>query len=61
MDKYELLQNKHIPLRFPIEKFRSAVEIATSVDPGMSAGRVGPDPSSALPLLVKMMTDGRTG
>ncbi|WP_280415065.1 hypothetical protein [Nocardia carnea] len=56
MDKHNLLQNKHIPLRFPIQKFRSAMEIATSVDPDMSAGRVGPDPSSALPLLVQMMT-----
>lgn len=55
MVRHNLLKGKDIPLRFPIQEFSNAVRIARSIDPGMESGRIGPDPSSALPILVQMM------
>lgn len=55
MDKHQLLKDKHLPVRFPIEKVDEAVHIARLADPEMAMGRVGPDPSSAMPILIELM------
>ncbi|MGQ5696205.1 RloB family protein [Rhodococcus erythropolis] len=55
MIKHKLLQGKHLPLRFPIDKVHSAMKVAEAVDPNLAQGRVGPDPSSAIPILVQLM------
>ena len=54
--KHGLVQNKHLLPKFPVEKYQQAVNLAVTVDPKMASGRVGPDPSSALPLLIGLMT-----
>ncbi|SOD61708.1 RloB-like protein [Streptomyces zhaozhouensis] len=53
--RHGLLDGKHIPPRFPIEGLDDAVARARRADPGMAQGRVGPDPSSAVPLLVRLV------
>lgn len=56
MAKHELLyKEKHLALRFPIENVDDAVHTARLADPEMAMGRVGPDPSTAMPLLVALM------
>lgn len=48
-------QDKHLSLRFPIANVDKAVLTAREADPKLCSLRVGPDPSSAMPLLVQMM------
>lgn len=55
MRKHDLLRGKNLSVRFPIEKVDEAMRIAEAVDPEMKSGRIGPDPSSAVPLLVRLM------
>ena len=58
MVKYGLLQGKHLPLKFPIDKLDTAMHRASLVDPDLAAGRIGPDPSSAFPVLVNLIREG---
>lgn len=56
MVEHELLvREKHLSPRFPFEKVDDAVDMAHAADPELCSGRVGPDPSSAMPVLVQMM------
>lgn len=50
-----LVTGKALSPRFPFDAVQSACKIARSVDPGMKPGRKGPNPSSALPILVDLM------
>lgn len=49
---------KHLDGHFPFDGVDRAVEYARSIDPEMAGGRVGPDPSSAMPLLVDLIRRG---
>lgn len=51
-----LLDGKHLTNRFPIASFSHAVNVAELADPDLQAGRVGPDPSTAMPILIALMT-----
>jgi hypothetical protein len=55
MRKHNLLEGKNLSLRFPIDKVDAAMRIAELVDPELNPGRVGPDPSSAVPVPVRLM------
>ncbi|MHA3946776.1 RloB family protein [Cellulomonas bogoriensis] len=53
--KLGLIKNKRLPPTFPIHQVHTACQIARQADPGLRAGRVGPDPSSAMPVLVDLL------
>ncbi|WP_330166644.1 RloB family protein [Brevibacterium sp. CCUG 69071] len=55
MATLKLTTGKRLPLRFPIDGVDDACRVARAADPAMQAGRVGPDPSSAMPILVDLM------
>lgn len=55
MEKLNLVKNKALTPDFPFGSVDFACDIARSIDPGMSPGRIGPDPSSAMPILVDLM------
>ena len=56
MDKHRLLtDNKAIHPQFPVAGVENAVRIARLADPALSPGRVGPDPSSSMPILVDLL------
>lgn len=50
-----LIKGKMLSPNFPFDAVQSACEIARSLDPDMRPGRIGPDPSSAVPILVELM------
>ncbi|WP_137724798.1 RloB domain-containing protein [Prescottella subtropica] len=50
-----LITKKMLAPSFPFHAVHGACEIARRADPGLEAGRIGPDPSSAMPLLVDLM------
>ncbi|MFJ3958188.1 RloB family protein [Arthrobacter sp. NPDC090010] len=50
-----LVKNKSLSSGFPFHAVHGACKVARTSDPGMEAGRVGPDPSSAMPILVDLM------
>lgn len=50
-----LVKGKHLTPTFPIHKVHDAYAAARQADPKMSAGRRGPEPSSAMPLLVDLL------
>jgi hypothetical protein len=50
-----LVTKKTLALTFPFHAVHKACEIARRADPDLKAGRVGPDPSSAMPILVDLM------
>jgi hypothetical protein len=50
-----LVKGKVLSPKFPFTAVLSACKIARSVDPEMSPGRKGPNPSSAMPILVDLM------
>ncbi|KAB1640983.1 RloB family protein [Gulosibacter chungangensis] len=54
--KHEVVTKKHLPLNFPIHAYLEAYQIARAVDPDLAAGRVGPNPSSAMPVLIDLMS-----
>lgn len=56
MAKHRLMNGKHLAVRFPIEKYESAMAIARLVHPSLSVGAVGPDPSSTMPHLVELLS-----
>lgn len=51
----QLLEGKHLAVRFPIENYPAAVEYAHRADPDLADRRKGPDPSSSMPLLLDLM------
>lgn len=51
----ELVQGKQLSPAFPIENVDEACAIAHQADPDLCADRQGPDPSTALPILVELM------
>jgi hypothetical protein len=50
-----LVKKKMIAPNFPFRAVHAACEIARRADPGLEPGRIGPDPSSAMPILVDLM------
>lgn len=52
-----LVKNKMLSHNFPFHNVDTACEVARQADPGMEAGRLGPDPSSAMPILVELLLD----
>lgn len=54
--KHGLVIKKILAPNFPFDAVHNACEIARRADPQLAAGRVGPDPSSAMPVLVDFMT-----
>lgn len=53
--RLKLLDGKLLSARFPFESIHEACAVARSADPDMAAGRIGPDPSTAMPILVDLM------
>lgn len=51
----DLARGKLLAPQFPFDEVSQACAIARSVDPDMRPGRKGPDPSSAMPILVDVM------
>ncbi len=50
-----LLAGKRLSPRFPFPSWEQAHRIAHQADPALTAGRMGPDPSTAMPVLVDLM------
>jgi len=57
--KLDLVKGKMLTPSFPFDKVHDACEVARSADPDMRAGRKGPNPSSAMPILVDLMEGKR--
>lgn len=56
MKKHELFQKpKHLSPNFPFENVDRAITNAYRADPDLAANRQGPDPSSAMPVLVGVL------
>lgn len=55
VERLKLVKDKMISPTFPFTAVDNACKIARSVDSEMRPGRKGPDPSSALPILVDLM------
>lgn len=53
--KLGLVNGKNLSQSFPFDAVRNACEIARAIDPKMQPGRIGPNPSSAMPILVDLM------
>lgn len=53
--KLGLVKGKILSQSFPFHQVHDACKTARSVDPELKAGRKGPDPSSAMPILVELM------
>lgn len=53
--KLGLVKGKILSSTFPFSAVHDACKVARFADPEMKAGRTGPDPSSAMPLLVEIM------
>lgn len=53
--KLGLVTKKMLTPTFPFHAVHDACEIARRADPDLEAGRIGPDPSSAMPILVELM------
>ncbi|MFJ2297397.1 RloB family protein [Oerskovia paurometabola] len=53
--KLGLVTKKMLAPTFPFHAAHDACEIARLADPDLQAGRIGPDPSSAMPVLVDLM------
>ena len=51
----KLINDKTIALHFPFEAVQAACSIARQADPNMESGRKGPNPSTAMPILVDLM------
>lgn len=52
---HEVTKGKNLVVRFPFSNYPQAVRCARKADPRFASGRVGPDPSSAMPVLVEAM------
>lgn len=55
VDKLGLVKGKILSQSFPFNQVHDACKTAWAVDPELRAGRKGPDPSSAMPVLVDLM------
>lgn len=55
MDKLGLVKGKILSKSFPFHRVHDACSTAQAIDPELQPGRKGPDPSSAMPILVKLM------
>jgi len=55
VEKLGLVNGKFLSDLFPFHAVHKACETARAVDPEMRPGRKGPDPSSAMPILVDLM------
>ena len=55
VEKLNLVQDKALSLQFPFDCVDDACHRARQADPDLRAGRKGPDPSSALPILIDLM------
>lgn len=53
--KLGLVKKKSLSSDFPVHKVHEACEAPRRADPEMKAGRIGPDPSSAMPILVDLL------
>lgn len=53
--KLGLTNGKNLSSSFPIHAVDKACVTASAVDPSMRPGRIGPNPSSAMPILIKLM------
>jgi len=51
----ELVTKKRLSTHFPFEGVYQACDVARRADPDLEAGRIGPNPSSAMPILVDLM------
>jgi hypothetical protein len=54
-EKLNLVKDKALSPRFPFDAVDRACLIARQADPELQAGRKGPNPSSAMPVLVDLM------
>lgn len=57
VEKLRLVKDKYLTPTFPIESVHDACAVARQADPDMSTCRRGPEPSSAMPLLVDLLLD----
>ncbi|MCP2253106.1 RloB-like protein [Prauserella aidingensis] len=57
--KLGLVTRKMLAGNFPFHAVHEACEIARRADPDLGPGRIGPDPSSAMPVLVDLMSGRR--
>ena len=55
VSKHNLLTGKAISPHFPMQEVVQACTVAYQADPDLAGGRVGPNPSSAMPLLVNLI------
>lgn len=55
VSKLGLVKDKKLSASFPFHEVHTACKIARSVDSDLRASRVGPDPSSAMPILIDLM------
>lgn len=53
--KLGIVTKKVLSPKFPFNAVHKACAIARRADPHLEAGRIGPDPSSAMPILVDLM------
>lgn len=49
---------KHLSPRFPIKAYTDAEQRAKRADPNTDSNRIGPNPSSAMPVLINLMRGG---
>ncbi|MBP6996979.1 MAG: RloB domain-containing protein [Phycicoccus sp.] len=59
-EKLKLITNKLLALHFPFGAVEEACRVARLADPQMESGRKGPNPSSAMPILVDLMLGGES-
>lgn len=58
VEKLGLVSRKSLLPGFPIWQVDQAITVAQAADPGMMGGAAGPNPSSAMPLLVDLVRQG---
>ena len=56
MEELGLVTRKKISHSFPYDKVGFACKIARLADPDLAPGRIGPNPSTAMPLLVDLLS-----
>lgn len=55
MKKHGLVEGKKLPTDFPFANVGDACSRARRADPELASSRIGPNPSSAMPLLVDLL------
>ena len=56
LGKAGLLDGKHLTRTFPVGEYSRAAQRARQADPDLIPGRRGPNPSTAMPVLIDMIT-----